>query len=81
MDLETKWKHFTDEELLAIHLGLLQLSRNAQLTLWDMTPWHELRRRHDPLDPISLLSKYPILEKEMNDWLIRRQCGRSFLSR
>jgi len=77
MTLEEKWQGFSDEELLALHIGLIQLSADAQLVLWDMGPGYELCRRHDislekPLDPIGLLAQYPVLEQELNNWLRRR---------
>jgi len=71
MTLEEKWQGFSDEELLALHIGLIQLSADAQLVLWDMGPGYELCRRHG-ISLIGLLAQYPVLEQELNNWLRRR---------
>ncbi len=69
-----KWANFTDEELLLLHLGMINLPKETQMQcLTSDGPFYELRRRHDkgvawPDWFFELLEQYPVLHDYLNEW-------------
>jgi len=72
--IEERWERFSDEELIFLHLGIICLPKEVQMSCMSyQQPFRELQRRHErgidhPFWFSELLAKYPQLEKQMNNW-------------
>jgi len=75
------YPNFSEEELLWLHLAIICLPKEVQLSCLPYEqPYKELERRHGnhPANPFCIfdaLAKYPILKEQMDKWLDDRTYG------